>query len=158
MNELSTPGQNAPAPGSPPVPLPVVGQTVTTGSPPDYAALGAGQAQADFAAASANGGWKFDPDAISKVIKELQDSLDNEYLTAKSHAGWLTQIIAPGSDLASMQYTASAVTSGGAYGSFLQSAIDYTQAYVKTLTDIRTAYQNQDHAALDALRGIGKAQ
>ncbi|WP_326567239.1 PE domain-containing protein [Amycolatopsis rhabdoformis] len=156
QNETLAPGHPAPAnsgllPGS-------NGATPPPGPPIDYKTLGAGQAKADFAAASSGNSWEFDPEAIGKVITELEDSLDHEYFSAQDHAGWLTQIIAPGSDLASEQYTTSAVVSGGSYQSFLQGAVDYTQAYVETLKSIRTAYQNQDHAALDALRNIGKAQ
>jgi hypothetical protein len=35
--------------------------------------------------------------------------------------------------------------------------VEYATAYVETLTEIRSAYQRQDHATLYALREAGKA-
>jgi hypothetical protein len=157
MNELSTPGQNAPAPGSPPVPLPVVGQTTTSGPPPDFSSLGAGQAQADFAAASANGGWKFDAAAMDKVIQNLEDSLDGDYADATRAGRAMALITDPGSDDVSRKYITAAVNSGIAHNRFLTGAIEYVDAYVNTLKKIRTAYVNRDQTTIDTLRGIRKA-
>ncbi|WP_245787626.1 hypothetical protein [Amycolatopsis saalfeldensis] len=156
MNELTTPGQNAPAPGSPPVPLPVVGQTTTSGPPPDFTALGAGQAKADFAAAAGNGGWKFDAAAMDKVIQQLEDSLDSDYSQARTIGYQFAQLGYPGSDGASKDYMTAAGRATTAYNEFLRGTVDYLQSYVETLKQIRTAYVKQDQAAIDAFRGPGK--
>ncbi|MGY6657267.1 hypothetical protein NQK81_24775 [Amycolatopsis roodepoortensis] len=126
------------------------------GPPPDYRNLGAGQAKADFAAASANGGWEFDPEAMDSVIKSLEDCLKDDFRLAQNEAVWLDQIKPPGDEVGSQGYTAAANKSGTEYKSFLQGAEQYTRAYVETLIQIRTAYQEQDQAAIDALRQIGK--
>jgi hypothetical protein len=149
--------QQAPPPPGPPSLVPG-GVTPAPGAPPpDYSALGTGQAKADFASASATGGWEFDPEAMDKVIQSLDDSLDHDFRQAQTEARWLTQIAPPGDEVGSHGYTKAANKSGASYQEFLKGAVDYTGAYVDTLKQIRTAYQNQDHAALDALRGIGKA-
>ncbi|RSM66512.1 hypothetical protein DMH03_05235 [Amycolatopsis sp. WAC 01376] len=154
-DQINGPGPQAPPPNSgliqgaaassPPPP------------PPNYGELGSGQAKADFAAASANGGWEFDPAAMDKVIKALQDSLDNDYSRANVEATFLTGIDAMGKEVGSEGYVAKANASGAAYQEFLRSAVDYTTAYVDTLRQIRDAYQRQDQAALDAIRDVGKA-
>ncbi|HEV7978553.1 hypothetical protein [Amycolatopsis sp.] len=122
-----------------------------------YTDLGRGQAQADFASASAASGWEFDRDAMDRVIKSLDDSIHNEYQRAQDEAVWLAQIIPPGDEVGSQGYVASANASGASYQQFLVSAVNYTTAYRDTLIVIRDAYQNQDQASLDALRGIRKA-
>ncbi|MFC9250570.1 hypothetical protein [Amycolatopsis thailandensis] len=127
------------------------------GPPPNYGELGKGQAQADFAAASANGGWEFDPEAMDKVIKSLEDSLENEFREAQTHASWLNQIKPPGDEVGSQGYVVAANNSGASYQAFLDGAWKYTNAYLDTLKKIRTAYVEQDQAALDSLRQIGKA-
>ncbi|WP_409493438.1 PE domain-containing protein [Amycolatopsis sp. cmx-11-12] len=123
---------------------------------PDYRKLGTGQAKADFAAASANGGWEFDAEAMDKVIKSLEDCLQGDFTTAQNEATWLTQIKPPGAEVGSEGYAAAAVNSGRSYQDFLRGARAYTDAYVSTLHEIKTAYQNQDQAAIDALCQIGK--
>jgi len=127
------------------------------GPPPNYGELGKGQAQADFASASANGGWEFDPEAMDKVIKSLEDCLENDFRKARREADVLNQIQPPGHEVGSEGYTVAANNSGTAYQAFMQGAWDYTNSYLDTLRQIRTAYQNQDQAAIDALRRIGKA-
>ncbi|MFJ4102519.1 PE domain-containing protein [Amycolatopsis japonica] len=154
-NQLNTTPQQAPAPGSgliqgaaaaPPPP----------GPPPDYRNLGAGQAKADFAAASANGGWEFDPAAMDQVIKSLEDSLQVDFGDAQDQANWLTQIQPPGDEVGSIGYADAANRSGAEYQKFLRGAREYTESYLETLKTIRKAYQEQDQAALDALRQVGK--
>ncbi|MEU8412323.1 hypothetical protein AB0C24_06025 [Amycolatopsis japonica] len=125
--------------------------------PPNYGELGRGQAQADFASASANGGWEFNREAMDKVIKSLEDSLENEFREAQTHASWLNQIKPPGDEVGSQGYAVAANNSGTSYQAFLDGAWKYTTAYLETLKKIRTAYVEQDQAALDALRQIGKA-
>ncbi|MEV4600431.1 hypothetical protein AB0K15_23880 [Amycolatopsis sp. NPDC049253] len=153
-NESLTPGQAPPAnsgllPGSNAAPPPA--------QPPDYKALGAGQAKADFAAASGNGSWEFDPEAMDKVITQLEDSLDGDYAEARRHAAKLMQIPSPGSEVGSQGYVQTASASGAAYNQFLKGATDFVSAYVKTLKDIRTAYQNNDEQTKEQLRNFGKA-
>lgn len=140
--------------------MPLPGQTVsvTQGAPPpDYKALGSGQAKADFAAAAGNGGWEFDPDAMDKVIQQLEDSLDGDYARAQTIGQQFSQVRAPGSDQVSKDYIRDAGHSAAVYSQFLKGTVDYLQAYVDTLKTIRTAYANKDHAAIDALRGVRKA-
>ncbi|MEV7552376.1 hypothetical protein AB0N89_22435 [Amycolatopsis sp. NPDC089917] len=154
-NQLNTTPPQAPPPGSgliqgatsaPPPP----------GPPPNYGELGKGQAKADFAAASANGGWEFDPEAMDKVIKSLEACIDKDFSRAQNEATWLNQIKPPGTEVGSEGYAAAANSSGAAYQAFLQGAREYTWSYLETLIAIRKAYQEQDQAALDALRQIGK--
>jgi PE family protein len=122
-----------------------------------YKTVGEGQAKADFAAASAGGGWEFDPEAMDKVIASLDDSLERDFSRAQEEATWLTQIKPPGEEVGSQGYVTAANGSGAAYQQFLNGAVDYTTAYVATLKEIRNAYQRQDDAALDAIRAAGKA-
>ncbi|EME56748.1 hypothetical protein [Amycolatopsis decaplanina] len=153
--QLNTTSPQSPPPGSgliqgataaPPQP----------GPPPNYVTLGSGQAKADFAAASANGGWEFDPAAMDQVIKSLEDCIKNDFRRAQNEAVWLDQIKPPGDEVGSQGYVATANKSGAEYKNFLQGAEQYTRSYVDTLIQIRTAYQEQDQAAIDALRQIGK--
>lgn len=76
QNQLISTAPTAPPPGS----GLIAGANAATPPPPppNFAALGSGQAKADFAAASSNGGWEFNPEAMDKVIQQLEDSLDNE--------------------------------------------------------------------------------
>ncbi|MFI5607596.1 PE domain-containing protein [Amycolatopsis sp. NPDC051903] len=124
--------------------------------PPDYKALGAQQAQADFAAASAGGGWKFEPEAMTKVISELDATIDGDLRHATVLAANLVQIRQPGSDVGSVGYVNVAKTSGASYQQFLQSAVDFVKAYRDKLKEVSDAYQRHDEAALEALRGTGK--
>lgn len=157
LQSTTTGSSTQPPPGSPSLPLPVVGQVATTGEPPNYKTLGAGQAQADFASAAANGGWKFEPAAMAKVIKEIDQTLHTDLRTARNEAANLVQVRAPGSEVGSQGYAATAKNSGVAYQQFLDSAVNYLTAYRDKLQEISDAYQRQDQAALDALRGTGKA-
>ncbi|WP_033289953.1 PE domain-containing protein [Amycolatopsis jejuensis] len=152
--ETLAPPPQAPAPGSPAMPLPVSGQTVTTGAPPDYKALGANQAKADFTAASAGAGWEFDPEAMDTVLKSLHETLDNNLIKAQDDAGRLTGIDAPGDEIASHSYVDIANKTGKSYQDYLAGAVKFLTSYAETLTTIRDAYRRQDHAALDALRTI----
>ncbi|GAA1030592.1 MULTISPECIES: hypothetical protein [Amycolatopsis] len=124
--------------------------------PPDYAALGKKQASADFAAASGNNGWEFDPAAIDEVIKNLEDSLDGDHQESVSKATALMQIVPPGSEVGSQGYADVANKSGSSYYDFAQGAQTYISSYVDTLKQIRTAYQNNDQNAKDQLRSAGK--
>ncbi|MEU4669473.1 PE domain-containing protein [Amycolatopsis sp. NPDC023774] len=153
-NQNLTPGQPAPANSGL---LPGSNTATPPGQPPDYKALGAGQAKADFAAASGNGSWEFDPEAMDKVIQQLDDTVQGDYTTAGNEADYLAAIQPPGKEIGSMQYAATANESGRSYQQFLASSIEYTKAYRDTLIDIRKAYQNQDQAAIDALKSSGKA-
>ncbi|WP_328605363.1 hypothetical protein [Amycolatopsis sp. NBC_00345] len=134
----------------------MVGQTTTSGPPPDYAALGAGQAKTDFAAAAGNGGWKFDAAAMDKVIQQLEDSLDSDYSQARTISNQFAQLREPGSDGVSKDYMATASRATIAYNNFLHGTVDYLESYVDTLKQIRTAYVKQDQAAIDAFRSPGK--
>ncbi|MEC3980653.1 PE domain-containing protein [Amycolatopsis sp. H20-H5] len=155
QNQLNTNPQQAPPPDA----GLVQGSTAATPPPagPNYTNLGAGQAKADFAAASGNGGWKFDPEAMDSVIKDLEDSIKHDFSRATNEVSHLTGIDAMGDEVASHVYVDAANRSGAQYQAFLTSAVDYTRAYVKTLRDIKTAYEQQDQAAIDALRDTGKA-
>ncbi len=154
-NQLNTTPQQAPPPGSGMIPGAAAAPPPAV--PPNYGELGTGQAKADFASASANGGWEFDPEAMDNVIKLLQDCVERDFSRARAEASNLTGIDAMGDEVGSQGYVAMANQSGAAYQSFLNGAAAYAQAYMQTLIDIRTAYQNQDQAALDAIRSIGKA-
>ncbi|WP_020663843.1 hypothetical protein [Amycolatopsis benzoatilytica] len=154
QNELITPGAQAPPPGS--GIIPGANAAAPPPPPPDYKALGTDQAKADFAAASSNGGWKFDPAAMDKVIGQLEDSLDGEYADARTIAGDFAQAGPPGSDTISADYMKAAGRATIAYNQFLRGTVDYLASYVSTLKQIRTAYVNQDHAAIDALRATPK--
>ncbi|HET6286753.1 MAG TPA: hypothetical protein VFG15_08380 [Amycolatopsis sp.] len=155
-DQINGPGPQAPPPHSGLIPS-AAAATPPPPSPPNYGELGSGQAKADFAAASANGGWEFDPAAMDAVINQLQDCIERDFSRARAEASNLTGIDAMGAEVASDGYVAKANESGAAYQSFLNGAAAYAQAYMQTLIDIRTAYQNQDQAALDAIRSIGKA-
>lgn len=157
QNELTAPPQQAPPPGAPPLPLPTTGPVTVTGPPTDYSGLGAGQAKADFAAASANGGWEFDPHAMDAVIKDLEDSIKHDFSRASNETIHLTGIDAMGDEVASHVYVDNANRSGESYQAFLRGASKYVTAYVATLKDIKKAYEQQDQAALDAIRNAGKA-
>ncbi|MFD5090818.1 hypothetical protein ACFWMR_09460 [Amycolatopsis thailandensis] len=155
-NQLNTTPPQAPPPGSgliqgataaPPPP----------GPPPNYGELGAGQAQADFAAASSNGGWEFDSEAMDKVIKSLEDCIENNFSSAMREASYLTGIDAMGDEVASQGYVKIANESGASYQNFLDGARKFTRAYADKLVEIKTAYEKQDQAAIDALRSVGKA-
>ncbi|MGW4126603.1 hypothetical protein [Amycolatopsis japonica] len=154
-DQLNTTPPQAPSPGSGMI-LGAVAAPPPPGSPPNYGQLGSGQAKADFAAASSNGGWEFDPAAMDAVIKSLEDCIKNDFRRAQNEAVWLDQIKPPGDEVGSQGYAAAANKSGVEYKTFLQGAEQYTRSYVDTLIKIRTAYQEQDQAAIDALRQIGK--
>lgn len=151
-NELNTTPPQAPQQGSGLIPGSTAAQP-----PPNYDELGKGQAKADFAAASANGGWEFDPEAMAKVIKSLEDCIENNFSSAMREAAYLTGIDAMGDEVASHGYVATANESGASYQTFLDGARKFTRAYADTLVEIKTAYEKQDQAAIDALRSVGKA-
>ncbi len=151
----STTPPSAPPPGSGLIPG-AAAAPPPPGPPPNYGELGGGQAKADFASASANGGWEFDPEAMDAVIKSLEECIENNFGRAKTEAEWLTQIKPPGAEVGSEGYTTAAINSGRSYQVFLEGARQYTVAYLETLRKIRTAYQEQDQAAIDTLRQIGK--
>ncbi|WP_037364393.1 PE domain-containing protein [Amycolatopsis orientalis] len=154
MNEITSTAPTVPPPGS--GLIPGANAAAPPPQPPDYEALGKKQASADFAAASGNAGWEFDPAAIDDVITTLEDSLDGDHQVAKEKAKILMQIVPPGAEVGSQGYADVANKSGVAYNSFLTGAINYIQAYVDTLKQIRTAYQNNDQNAKDQLRAAGK--
>ncbi|MGW7535238.1 hypothetical protein [Amycolatopsis sp. NPDC054798] len=160
QNQIISTAPTAPPPGSGFVPgaNAAVPPPPGTGieAAPDYAALGKKQASADFAAASGNSGWEFDPAAIDEVIKSLEDSLDGDHERARKQARLLMQIVPPGSEVGSQGYADVANKSGTAYNSFLTGAVEYITAYVDTLKQVRTAYQNNDQNAKDQLRAAGK--
>ncbi|GAB3703293.1 hypothetical protein GCM10027598_02270 [Amycolatopsis oliviviridis] len=154
-DQINGPGPQAPPPGSGMIPG-AAAAPPPPGPPPNYGELGSGQAKADFAAASANGGWEFDPAAMDAVIKSLEDCIKNDFRRAQNEAVWLDQIKPPGDEVGSQGYVAAANKSGAEYKNFLKGSEQYTRSYVDTLIQIRTAYQEQDQAAIDALRQIGK--
>jgi hypothetical protein len=145
-----------PPPGSPPL---MAGATPVAPPPApiDYKSLGSGQAQADFAAASAGGGWEFDVEGMDALILDLQDRIDVDLGTMQAHTVHLTVIQPPGDEVASMQYAEAANRAGREFLTSHESSVQFLTAYVETLRRIRTAYQEQDQAAIDALRGNGKA-
>ena len=100
---------------------------------------------------------EFDPEAMDKVIQQLDDTVQGDYTTAANEADYLAGIQPPGKEIGSTQYAATANESGRSYQQFLASALEYTKAYRDTLIDIQKAYQNQDQAAIDALKSSGKA-
>ncbi|WP_091611663.1 PE domain-containing protein [Amycolatopsis saalfeldensis] len=152
-----TPPPPPPPPGSPPLPLSSGGPVTTTGQPPDYKALGTAQAKADFAAAANSGGWEFDPDAMDKVIQKLEGLLDDDLDEAQRHAQVIMQIRPPGGENVSNSFANAAIQSANQYNGFLQGAVNFLMSYVDVLKQVKTAYEKQDHAAIDALRGSGKA-
>ncbi|MEU3627405.1 hypothetical protein BS329_06595 [Amycolatopsis coloradensis] len=154
-DQINGPAPQAPPPGS--GMIPGAAAAPPSSPPPNYGELGSGQAKADFASASANGGWEFDPEAMDNVIKRLQECIERDFSRARAEASNLTGIDAMGAEIASDGYVAMANASGAAYQTFLNGAAAYAQAYMQTLIDIKTAYQNQDQAALDAIRSLGKA-
>ncbi|MFD2468142.1 hypothetical protein [Amycolatopsis silviterrae] len=158
QNELLSTAPTAPPPGSGFVPgaNAAASPGMSVEAAPDFGALGSGQAKADFAAASSNGGWEFNPEAMDKVIQQLEDSLDNEYSRARTIATQFAQLGQPGSDTVTTEYSKAADRATTAYNEFLRGTVDYLDSYVQTLKDIRTAYVKQDHAAIDALRGTRK--
>lgn len=151
-DQINGPGPQAPPPGSGMIP----GAAAAAPPPPDYRNLGTGQAKADFATASANSGWEFDPEAMDKVIKSLEDCVRLDFGDAQDQATWLTQVQPPGDEVGSKGYAEAANRSGAEYQRFLRGAREYTESYLDTLKTIRKAYQEQDQAALDALRQVGK--
>lgn len=154
LKDAIAPAQPLP-PGSPPLPLGATGQTVTTGQRLDYTALGATQAKADFAAAAGNGGWAFNPEAMDKVIQELEDSLDGDFRKAQNHGQMMALMTPPGGENVSTNYVSSVVKTVVAHNEFVKGAVDYVTAYLETLKKVRAAYVNQDHAAMDDLRKTG---
>ncbi|WP_337823591.1 hypothetical protein [Amycolatopsis sp. A1MSW2902] len=154
QNQIISTAPTAPPPGS--GFIPGANAAAPPPPPPDYEALGKKQASADFAAASGNQGWEFDPAAIDEVIKSLEDSLDGDHERASKQARLLTQIVPPGSEVGSQGYADVANKPGIAYNNFLTGAVSYITAYVDTLKQIRTAYQNNDQNAKDQLRAAGK--
>lgn len=144
-----------PPPGSPPLPLGATGQTVTTGQPPDYITLGANQAEADFAAAAGNGSWTFNPEAMDKVIQELEDSLDGDFRKAQNHGQMMALMTPPGGENVSTNYVSAVVKTVVAHNEFIKGAVDYVTSYLDTLKKVRTAYVNQDHNAMEDLRKTG---
>lgn len=119
--------------------------------PPDYKALGKQEAQQQFAAqvSASAGRYKIDPDALQRVIDKYQDVLDTNLRPVQVPH----DIEAPAPDINSTQYTAAANQSIQAFAATHQAIREYVQSYVDTLYAIKKAYVEQDHAALDALRG-----
>ncbi|MGW4394423.1 hypothetical protein ACWEHA_03980 [Amycolatopsis nivea] len=154
QNQLISTAPTAPPPGS----GLIAGANAATPppQPPDYESLGKKQASADFAAASGNNGWEFDPAAIDAVIKNLEDSINGDHQESVTKAAVLMQIVPPGSEVGSQGYADVANKSGASYYEFAQGAQTYVSAYVDTLKQIRTAYQNNDQDAKDQLRSAGK--
>ena len=151
------PPPSSPPPGAPPLSLSSGGPLTTTGQPPDYKALGTAQAKADFAAAANSGGWEFDPDAMDSVISKLEGLLDDDLVRARQEAQVVMQLRAPGGEIVSTDFARAAVRSTTAYNDFLDGVAKYLKSYVDTLNDVKKAYVNRDHAAIEALRGSGKA-
>lgn len=144
-----------PPPGAPPLPLPTTGAVQTTQGtppppPPDYTALGKQEAQAQFSNQFAKNGYEFDPDALQKVIDEVQGVLTDELQPVSVR----NTIKSPADDVISKDYIDSAVKSIKTFNDAHNAITDYLQSYVWTLRQIRDAYVQQDEAALDALRGV----
>ncbi|WP_239154280.1 hypothetical protein [Amycolatopsis sp. FDAARGOS 1241] len=138
------------------MPLPATGPVTTSGPPPDYKALGSGQAKADFAAAANNRGWEFDAAAMDKVIQQLEDSINSDYTRAQNIGTLFAQVGPPGSDQVSQDYIDAAVRATTVYNQYLAGTVQYIKAYVEALKEVRTAYANHDQTAIDALRGTRK--
>ncbi|MFF0144360.1 PE domain-containing protein [Amycolatopsis sulphurea] len=67
------------------------------------------------------------------------------------------QIKPPGGENISKDFANAAIQSANHYNGFLQGAVDFLMSYVEVLKQVKTAYTKQDDAAIDALRGKGKA-
>jgi hypothetical protein len=156
FNAVNDPGQAAPL-GAPPLPLPATGQVQYTQDeappPPDYAALGGQQAKADFASASAGGGWEYDPEAMQGVIDNLEAVADRDFRRIEQDAEAIIGIDPPGYEMVSERYVTAANNAGAEANTQFGNNIEFLNAYIGTLKDIYSAYQSQDEAALDALRG-----
>jgi hypothetical protein len=141
--------------------VPPLGAGATPVAPPPapvvYSDLGRGQAEADFAAASSASGWEFDAEGMDALIQDLQDRIDVDLGNMQAHSVHLTVIQPPGDEVASAQYAEAANRAGREFLTAHESSVQFLTAYVETLRRIRTAYQEQDQAAIDALRGNGKA-
>jgi hypothetical protein len=153
-------GEAAAPPGAPPTPtpLPTVGQVQYTQGeapppPPDYAALGGQQAKADFASASAGGGWEYDPKAMLGVIQQLDAVVDGDFRRVEQDADLIVGIDSPGYEEVSERYVTDANRAGADGNAQFDNNKKFLNAYIDTLKDIYTAYQRQDEDALDALRG-----
>jgi hypothetical protein len=151
-------GEAAAPPGAPPTPLPTVGQVQYTqgpapAPPPDYSALGGQQAKTDFASASPGSGWEYDSEEMDKVIRNLEDVVINDLRRMEAEGQYVTGIDPPGDEVVSQNYSADANRSGESWNNAFKGNTDFLDAYIRTLKDIRDAYQRQDDAALDALQG-----
>jgi hypothetical protein len=155
---VTSPGPAAPPPGAAPLPLPPTGQVQYSQDeapppPPDYAALGGQQAKADFASASADGGWEYDPEAMQGVIRNLEDVVELDLERMENEADAVVGIDAPGHEVVSESYVNDANRAGTSWNTQYSDNKNFLIAYINTLKDIHDAYQRQDEAALDALRG-----
>ncbi|SFA78646.1 hypothetical protein SAMN05216266_101423 [Amycolatopsis marina] len=158
IDTINSPGPAAPLPGAAPMPLPPTGQVQysqgeTPAPPPDYAALGGQQAKADFAAASAGGGWEYDPEAMLGVIQSLDDVVKDDLGRMESEADKIVGIDPPGHEEVSESYVNAANRAGASWNAQFSNNKNFLIAYIDTLKEIHDAYQRQDEAALDALRG-----
>lgn len=118
----------------------------------DYAAIGKEAAKADFTSASSSQGWEYDPEAMKALIKKLEDIYQRQRFHMEEDAGNLTQIDPMGNESVSKEYASYGNGSGSSYKPILFGSFDYLRSYIDTCIDIDQAYQDQDQAALDALR------
>lgn len=154
---VTSPGPAAPPPGAPPLPLSPTGQVQysqgeTSAPPPDYTALGGQQAKADFASASAGGGWEYDPEAMLGVIRSLEDVVENDLGRMEKDADSIVGIDPPGHEVVSESYVNDANRAGASWNAQFSNNQKFLIAYIDTLKNIHDAYKRQDEAALDALR------
>lgn len=121
--------------------------------PEHYQHLGAKQAKAEYAAAY-EGGWEYDPEAMKEVIRELQDLRRGKVKDLEILAADVVKIDSPGEEEVSLGYVSDANLSGQTYDGLLRSSVLFLESYIDTLIEIDKAYQQQDTAAMEALRKI----
>ncbi|WP_246369372.1 hypothetical protein [Amycolatopsis echigonensis] len=81
---------------------------------------------------------------MDKVIRQLEDSLDNEYAKARTIALQFAQLGQPGSDTVTTEYSKAADRATTAYNEFLRGTVDYldsSQPSGRTSPSIRDAKQ-----------------
>ena len=91
------------------------------------------------------------------MIQKLEGLLDDDLAAARQEAQFLLEIKPPGGESVSAEFAKAAIQSANQYNDFLQGAVEYLISYVDILNKVKTAYAKQDHVAIEALRGKGKA-
>lgn len=157
VDSLTSAPQQQP-PNAPPMPLPTTGTASghptddqEPASPAQYQDMGTAAANADFQTGLGSG-WTYDPDAMKAQITRLEELRDGILLDMSRVKDHLTDILAPGSEKVSRDFTEVANPSGASHNVQFDRYKAYLEAYIHTLYKIDRAYQDQDQAALEALR------